>query len=425
MFTPYRTPLPLLSTVVVALGLVLAGCSAPAATGANLGSVNESTDQAPGHGEIEGATEMTEPQLRLAIVSADGSIAGVDLLTGDQVELPDLPAPPTQVTTDGRYLFATSEDGLTIVDSGVWTVPHGDHSHYYLAGARLVGELGGSAGMRTSSAPSLVTVLDPAARAATVLDGTQLGLGAVEAIAEISDVPTDGLLVPLGDHLIQTTAGVPGTAPDTVRVLNSAGTPVSGVQMACPGAAGTITSRVGVVIGCVDGAVLAAPDSADSAEVSLVHIPYPETVLGQDRAQRFAARKDRPVVAAVAGERGAWILDTRKRQWSLIPTSNPLVAVTAVDDNDHAVVAVDRAGRILVLNAETGAVTGSTEPLLAASTADPTLSRSVVIEVDSARAYVNDPAGRRVLEIDHGDGGRISREFPTAEMPMFLAAVGR
>lgn len=424
MRTQHRTPLPRLSAAVVALGIVLSGCSAPEDSGPTTTAVSESADRTAGHGYVAGATEMTEPQLRLAVVAGDGSITGIDLLTGNPVDLPDVPA-PGHVTTDGRYLFVNSENGLTIVDSGVWTVPHGDHSHYYQAGARLVGELDGSAGLRTSSGPSLIAVLNPATGDAVVLDGVELGVGAVVTIAEITGAPADGLLVPLGDHLIQTTAGSAGAVADTVRVLDGAGTPVAGVQMVCPAAAGTITSRVGVVIGCADGAVLAVPDTGGSPEVTLEHIPYPETVLEQDRARQFRAREDRPVVAAIAGERGAWVLDTRKRQWSLIPTTTPLVAVTAVDDRDHAVVAVDRYGRILVLDAETAAVTGMTEPLLAATTADPTLRAAVTIEVDAARAYVNDPAGRRVLEIDYGDGGRISREFPTADKPMFLAEVGR
>ncbi|WP_111766936.1 ABC transporter [Nakamurella deserti] len=439
MPAPPQPPRPVITAAVLALalGLTLCACSgsgARSASGASAPSAlsspapsapaGEDASDAPGHGAIPGAAEMTEPQLRLAVVAPDGSTSGIDLLTGDSVELPDLPA-PTAVTTDGRYLFATSASGLTVVDSGVWTVPHGDHSHYYLAESRPVGEVDGGAAMRTSSAPSLVTVLDPDAGRAVVLDGAALGAGSVALLAELDDVPADGLLVPSGRRLVQTTAGSAGSSPDTVRVLDAAGAPVAGTGVACPGAGETITSRVGVVVGCADGAVLAVAGSDPDGTVALEHIPYPAAVSDADRARDFRARKDRPVVAAVAGERGAWVLDTRDREWRLIETGTPLVAVSAVDDRDHVVVAVDRAGRVLTLDARTGVVTGTSEPLLADTMAEPALRDAVTIEVDAARAYVNDPAGRRILEIDHGDAARISREFPTPDVPMFLAEVGR
>jgi outer membrane protein assembly factor BamB len=430
-----------LTAGVVALGITLAACSdagpgpgsgPPAAAGSASPALSspagsapaEDADNAPGHGAIEGAAEMTEPQLRLAVVAPDGRTTGIDLSTGDPVDLPDLPA-PTTVTTDGRYLFATSAAGLSVLDSGVWTVPHGDHSHYYLAGPRLVGEVDGGAAMRTSSAPSLVTVLDPDAGRAVILDGAALGAGSVAPLAEVDDVPADGLLVPLGQHLVLTTSDAAGSPADTVRVLDATGTPVPGTRIACPAAGETITSRVGVVVGCADGAVLAVAGSDEAGTVTLEHIPHPQAVPAADRARDFRARKDRPVVAAIAGERGAWALDTRDRRWTLLPTSTPLVAVSAVDDRDHVVVAADRDGRILVLDASTGDVTGTSEPLLAATMADPALRDAVTIEVDAARAYVNDPAGRRILEIDHGAAARVSREFPTPDVPMFIAEVGR
>ena len=415
-----------LAAGLAAIGLAVAGCSTAAARAPSDEPPAVAGATEPGHGAVAGASEEKEPQLRLVAVGPRGSTAGIDLLTGRPVDLPDLSG-ATSVDADGRFLFAASPRGLTILDTGVWTVPHGDHAHYYRAEPRLVGDLDGGAEMRTESGASLVAVTDPAAGNAVVLDRDALGAGSVVPVAGITGITAGGLLVPGAAHLIQTIAGAPGTPPDTVRVLDRQGIPVPGAEVPCSSPAGTVTTRVGVVVGCAEGAVLAVPGTGTSTSTStdLVHIPYPQPVPEADRARDFRIRGDRPVIAAVAGDRGAWLLDTRARSWSLLPTDTPLVAVAAVDDRDHTVVAVDRDGRILVLDAGTGAVTGMSEPLLAATMADPALEVAVTIEVDAARAYVNDPAGRRILEIDHGDGGRIAREFPVEDAPMFLALVGR
>ncbi|MBM9466403.1 hypothetical protein [Nakamurella leprariae] len=427
MLTPARRTAPLLPLGLVALGLTVAACSggspsgptssSPAASAPSTAADGAGDGFGDGYGASAGAAEMTEAQLRLAVVAPDGRTTGIDLLTGGPLELPDLPAPDT-VSTDGRYLFATAPDGLTVLDTGAWTVPHGDHSHYYLAEPRLMGPIPAGTDTRAASAIATVALLDPATGHGTVLDGAALGDGEITSTA--TDVEAAGVLVPLGEQLIAGTA-----AADAVRVLDATGTPVPGAEVGCPDLAGTITSRVGVVVGCADGAVLATAGATADDPVTLDHIAYPEPVAAAERAREFAARKDRPSVAALAGERGAWVLDTRNRAWSLLETPVPLLAVTAVDDRDHTVVAVDRDGRILTLDAETGAVTGSSEPLLADSVADPVLREAVTIEVDANRAYVNDPAGRRVLEIDHGDAARISREFATPDVPLFLAESGR
>lgn len=48
-----------------------------------------------------------------------------------------------------------------------------------------------------------------------------------------------------------------------------------------------------------------------------------------------------------------------------------------------------------------------------------------VIEVDRSRAYLNDPAGRRVYEIDHNDGLRVARTFDLDIEPALMVETGR
>lgn len=80
------------------------------------------------------------------------------------------------------------------------------------------------------------------------------------------------------------------------------------------------------------------------------HLPYPEGTHTQP-AVEFDNRKGRPSVAARAGDDGIWLLDTRARTWQLIPTTEPLLRVSAADDAGEHIVALDRSGRVRVYDA--------------------------------------------------------------------------
>ena len=195
--------------------------------------------------------------------------------------------------------------------------------------------------------------------------------------------------------------------------------PVPGVTGECPDARGTITTRVGAVIGCADGALLA---TVADGELSLEHIPYPPGTTAAP-ATAFANREGRPTVAALAGGEGIWLLDTRERSWALLPAPAPLVQVTAVDDEAQHVLALADDGRVLVLDGITGALLAETPPLVAES-----LSRGdgePLLIADDQRAYLNAPTEQRLYEIDFADAGRIAREFATDTTPAFVVETGR
>lgn len=440
----------LLPTALVAV-LALSACTPGAGADADAAGAD---DAAVPHGYVEGARELQEPQLRL--VALDGDVlSALDPASGEIVELASGGSlgDASSLATDGRHLFAATPDGrLTVVDGGAWTVPHGDHSHYYLAEPRVVaepddleglgvetgarggtGESGasesGAQEVRAASSASLTAASWPATGAGLVLDGDALADGDLDAVGRIEGTPHDGVLVPLADHLVAsvvTDAG--GTADasdaadtsgqaapvlaDTVVVTTADGEPVDGLEEACPDLRGSAVTRVGVVVGCADGAVLATVDGA--GDVSLERIPYPAGTVASDVATSFHARPGRPAVASVAGTRGAWLLDTRARTWTLIETPEPLLRATAVGDSDDTVVAVDVSGRVLVLSPQ--GVLAQTEPLVAADLvvgADgPELPAGVVLEVDASRSYLNSPSAGVVHEIDHADSARVARTLP-------------
>ncbi|MDP4332232.1 ABC transporter [Curtobacterium sp. A7_M15] len=376
----------LTASLTVGLAVTAAGCSA----GTIPGGVDATTRP---HGFVEGATESQEPQLRLLAVSGTGETTLHDLLSGETTALDDVEA-PTHSATDGRFLVTSSGDRTTIVDGGAWTVDHGDHTHYYAARPRVVGTLAGGGPVEVHSSESTTTIAWPERERAVVLDRDALGQGSLEERARIDA----RVLLPDGDRLVAAT-------DDVVRVLDADGSP-SGTEAACTDPAGGIVTRAGSVVGCSDGAVVVDDDGATT-------VPLPD---GAERPTAFAGRAGRPTVAGVAGDAGFWLLDGRERSWRLVPTERPLRTVTAVDDADEHVVAVDDTGRVVVHTLATGAV-AATDPLVAGAA-------TPLLQLDANRAYLADRGTGTVHEIDFADGARVARTVDLGVAPAAFAEVG-
>lgn len=404
-----------LAASTLGLLLVLAGCAAPAV---DAPSAAPATDD--GHGHVEGAAEVSEPQLGLMTVDAQGAVRHLDLLEEEVADIGAIAA-PSAVAGDGRYLFASGADGVSVVDSGRWTWDHVDHFHYYVAEPQVVGEVpgGGPATIATtnSSTTGGTGVFFAGTGEAVLLDTEALSKGEIVELFRVEVETHHGLVVPVGSYALVTEprAGVAAS----VVVHDRDGMPVPGASAECADARGTIATRVGAVIGCADGALLA---TVDEGAVALERIPYP-TGTTAPRATAFANREGRPTVAALVGDSGIWLLDTRERSWTLLPAPTPLVQVTAVDDEAQHVLALSTDGRVLVLDGTSGAVLAETAPLAAES-----LAAGIGVPLliaDQQRAYLNAPAERRLYEIDFADGARIAREFETPTAPAFVAGTGR
>jgi len=365
------------------------------------------------HGEIAGAAELAEPAVGLTSIDGEGRVSHLDLLEEATTDLGTVRA-PAAVHSDGRYLFAADASGVSIVDSGVWTWDHVDHFHYYRAEPKVLGDVAGggvaTVATSTSSTTGGTGVFFPDSGEAVLLDTEALSKGGVVETFRLRVAPGPGMVVPAGSF-----AAV--AAADEVTLHAADGAEV-GDTVACTEPAGTITTRVGAVIGCRDGALLI---HVEDDEPVVERIPYPAGTTAP-RATAFANREGRPTVAAVAEGAGVWLLDTRSRAWTLLPTPEPVVQVTAVDDKDANVLALTADGRVLVLDGETGAERAASVPLGGASLA---AGRPVTLIADQQRAYLNGPAEGRMWEIDFADGARIAREFAPERTPLFFAETGR
>ena len=383
---------------------VLSGCSsAPDAPPAD--------DEPGGHGYVEGAAEMPEPQLGIVMVDDAGEVSLLDLVTQDRSSIGQVDE-PERVVDNGRFVFIQTAGAVTIVDSGRWTVPHGDHFHYYSAASRVVGSVEGELAGAVSSASKVA--LNFVDGTAVILDIEALGAGEVDELSSLDGLGERGVAAPLGDSLVATAQD---DGEQVVAVLDATGAASDAPTVPCaPTGAATVTN-VGVVIGCGAGAVLAT--EADGV-VMLEEVLYPAEYADVPPAKQFGARIGRPTVAALAGDRGFWLLDTREREWSFTETAEPLADVTAIDDAHEMVVAVDAAGSIMTFDGTSGEMLAqSSAPELAESVTD----ASVQISTDASRAYVADPAGGRILEIDFADDARVARELDAPQV-RFAAEVG-
>lgn len=391
-----RRSVRLLLAALLASGL--AGCAAssepdPAQTTSAAGDVVDGG----------GAAEVAEPALALIVADERGALTLVDLATEDRTTIAGPGGPGlVDVGSDGRFVFVVREQAgrgvVGIVDSGRWTMPHGDHSHYFRGEPRILGEVEGEGRARLGIGAD-ATVIRFAGEAA-VVDHEELGEGTVDP--ERSALPGDRPTVTIAGQLVGATdAGI--EAPAAVAPCREAGD--------------AVLTRVGVVFACADGAVLLSREVGGG--VSAEAVPYPPDAAAP--APVLAGRPDRPDLAGVAGDRGAWLLDVRERTWTLLPTDTPIVAAAAVGDDEArtAVVAADGTVRVLAPGA---AVLARSEPILAAAVADPALRDRVRLLVDGDHAWVSDPAGGSVIEIDLDDG-RTIRTF-TGLHPWAVELVG-
>jgi DNA-binding beta-propeller fold protein YncE len=353
---------------------------------------------------------MSEPQLHLTTVDATGLVSQLDLLDESVVEIGAI-GPASQMATDGRYLFATGDAGLTVVDSGMWTWDHVDHFHYYRAEPQVVGTLS-ERGAVTVATTNLSTtggtgLFFEESGAAVLLDTAALSKGEIEESFRLDVTPHDGYVVPIGSFALVTDGS------GSVAAHGADGAPVAGSSVACEAPSGTIHTRVGAVLGCRDGVLLAT--LVDDA-VQIERIPYPA---GLGPVTSFANREGRPTAAGLDAGGRILLLDTRERTWSALPGPADLVSVTAVDDAAQHVLALDAQGRVHVIDGATGTLLATTAPLVS-GTAD-----AATLIADDQRAYLTSPADRRLYEIDYADGGRIARTFETAGEPTHLAETGR
>jgi hypothetical protein len=349
------------------------------------------------------AAEVAAPALALVIAGADGAVTLLDLATEERTTLAEPSADAVRVDSDGRLIFVAHDATVDVIDTARWTVPHGDHTHSFRGDAGRIGSLDGVGGQVHAGEQSATVQFDGEV---VVLPHEDLSLDDVARL----DIPADGPVLDFAGHLLVPSVGM-------IEVHDGAGDPLAGSGMPCTGVTDADITRVGAVFACAEGAVLFTREVG--GVVVGERIPSPA---GAPAAAELAGRTGRPDLAGVAGDQGAWLLDVRQRTWALLPSEVPLLRAVAVGDDESRTIAVDAEGRALIMG-DDGAVLARTEPLVAASLADPASLDRVQLIVDAQHAYLTDPAAGAVYELDHADDLRLVRTFTDLD-PWFVQQVG-
>lgn len=406
---------PLSALLVTALAAtLLTGCAERTDTDERNSEPREtSSASTTPHGHVEGAEEAAEQQSRLLLNDPSGGDTRVlDLVTGElRTTAPVKGA--VRLGTDGRFGYLHTATTTHVLDGGAWMVDHGDHVHYYRAPIRDVGELPADHTAQVRSDAAVTAVTDGEGRAALYERAALEAAGIGDARA-LPGTYT-GALVPYAEHLVGLVADA-GDAAEVI-VLDREGARVAVPDAECAAPRGDAVTGRGVVLGCADGALLIGERDG---VFTIEEIPYGAEVPEQERAGAFRGRPGSDTLTAPAGEDAVWVLDVGGRTWTRVATGPVVAANTAGEGSPLLVLKSD--GTLRGHDIGTGEQIARTERLL---TGEQGAGTAPVIEVDRSRAYVNDPHGKRVFEIDHNDSLRIARSFDLDIEPHLMAETGR
>ncbi|AGM06629.1 hypothetical protein [Amycolatopsis keratiniphila] len=389
------------TAVVAALTLAACGGEQP----------KEVTPEVP-HGYVEGAEEAAEAQSRLIVADSDtGAVRVVDLITEEVHEVGRVDG-VRAVTGDGRFGYLTAGDGtIRVIDSGSWMVDHGDHVHYYRAKVRDVGVAPGKQLSAAYSDPA-VSALSYSDGTTTLLDRAALDKGTVTELGKITHA---GVAIPYGEHIIATVTDDGKPFARGVRVHDRQGKAVAEIDQPCPELRGQAVTRRGVVFGCADGALLVTEKDGAFAGAK---IPYPRSVTAQERATAFFHRPGGATLAARAGDSAVWSLDVGRRSWQYVETG-PVAAVNAVGEGGPLLV-LTRDGKLRSFDSA-----GKEQTAIPLLTPEGTAAGAATIQVDSTRAYLNNPLSAEVYEIDYNDNLRRARTLKVGGKAGHIVETGR
>lgn len=351
-------------------------------------------------------TELASPLSRLVVGNGDAAeLLLVDLDDTGARHTVELPAPAglsSAVTSDGRFVLAGHDDGVSIVDGGAWAVSHGDHAHYYATEPALLGTVDGEHPSHLISNDGLTALWFDGSGEAVVFEEADLADGLVEARHVLeTPAPHHGFAVPFADRFVVTAPGDEGDMPDVVTVMAPSGSVLS--EHECTESHGETTWAHGVAVACRDGVLLLTEtDGTWTGEL----VPYPENDdtdpygYGPARSWVLDAPGDGETIVAPFGTSNILTIDGHEAASSLVELGADVAMFGSAQHEPSALLAVLTAdGSVSLLDLAGGTVAASAPGVVPAFTeGDPEQAYPwLVIAGDTA--FVSDPAGTSIAEV--------------------------
>lgn len=391
----------LIAPIVLAAALLAACSSGEKSSAAPSGS---SDADAP-----SGATEQRRPTARLAY-SYDGGVQVLDASTFDVVgDIRGDGYLRLNPAGDGRHVFLSEKQGFSLLDLGAWSVPHGDHQHFYAAAPRRTGiRFDAPEPGHVVHHDGRTVLFSDGAGTATSIPSAQVGDSAAPRATYTAPRPHHGVAVERTDGSLLVTVGDEKTRTG-VAVLDKARSVIAQSDQ-CPGVHGEGAAAGDVVVfGCQDGILavrgtaitkIPAPTAGYARIGNVAATEAHRVVLGDYKVDK-EAKPERPTRVS--------LVDTATSTLRLVdlPSSYSFRSLARGQFGEALVLGTD--GVLRILDPESGVVSHQVKVTAAwVEDADWQQPRPAVFVLGST-AFVTEPATKAIVAIDIPTGKEVRR----------------
>ncbi len=391
---------------------------APAASGSAPASdtASASADQP------EAPVETDGPRSRIAY-TYDG---GVQVLDGESLEPVGDPIKAegfTRLSTvgDERHLALTVSGGWSMLDLGVWSQPHGDHSHSYAKNPRDTGiEFPGDHPGHVTHHDGRVLLWADGTGAVNEFDAASLLAGVTPQTKDWkAEHPHHGVAVPLHDGGMLVTLGTEDERTG-VMALDAHGKETARTEE-CPGVHGEAEVKGAITFGCEDGMVI-----YKDGKFTKVDGPGEYSRMGNQRGSEVSpfAFADLKVQKDAEHERPEQVavVDTRNGKLTAVDlgTSYWFRSLGRTPDGDGLVLGYD--GKLHQVDVKTGTVERTLPVVKAWKEKSDWQKPGPNLFVQGETAWVTEPATQKVHRIDL-EQWNVEKSAQLAHVPNELSGV--
>jgi hypothetical protein len=390
---------------------------------------HDDTDHEPAADEgddDQGALELDTARRLLTVAALNEprlELIDLDDLSSTSIELPAPASLGSSLSEDRRFLFTAHEGAVGVVDTGVWSEPHGDHFHHYSSPAALLGAVDGPNPSHLVSHDRVTAHYFDGTGEAVLIDEDSLTDGEIVELGRVvTGEPHHGFAVPAAGHYVVT---VPTEdmeqLPNAIGVSEAEGAIIETYD--CPLAHGESGLPGGAAAACGDGVLVV---SSDAGTWTGTHLSYPEVAdedpygYGAARAWTLFPSADHDLLAAPYGARHLLTVDPVALTLTAFDVALDVATLGVGVHQSGALVVLTLDGEVFLVDPEDGSVLSSVEAVTPFEEGDPNEPYRLLV-VSGDRAYVSDPATDSVVEVSLGDVVAVERTIDLPFTPSHIA----